>query len=218
MLYIFINILINKIKSSSQNILSVLFALMIITLFSISIENDPDILPKVTPAILWLSVVLSSLLVSSDMYKELDGYGVDSYLRSPYPMPLLLFVHVTSHWIVACLPLILISPLLLLMIGFKTSYWVSILLPLIPGTLLFTLFASLINALGFQSRRSNLLSALILIPLFLPVLILGVSSGLLDIAGKSFSAPLIWLWAYVAFMLPLSPWLSAKIYEMSGKV
>lgn len=207
----------NKLKTNGRTLLGLIFGLLVVMLFPLTLGPNASEVKIIAPAVLWIAVTLTSLLVLPDLYKEFNQGMGDYYFRSPHPLPVLISCHIFIHWLITFLPLVFLTPLMFIFLLVPFEEWVLYTYSLIPGSILFCLYGAMIAALSLSSKRGNMLNAVILLPLFLPVLILGVSSILLGVDGHNFKAPILWLWGMVFVLLPCAPWVSAKILEMSLK-
>lgn len=214
---IFYSLLKNKIKTNSKTLPSLVFYVLVVMLFSISLGVETSKLEIIAPSVIWVAFALSALMVLDNIYAELKTPLADYYLRSVIPMPLLNLSHIAVHWIVAMLPLLVLMPLQLVLLNVPLAEWVYYFTGLIPGSIIFCLLGSMIAALNLTTKKGTLLTCVLLLPLFLPVLILGISIITLGTAGYEHLSPVLWLWGMVCLLLPVAPWLSANILEMSLK-
>src|SRR5262249_20796879 len=95
-------------------------------------------------------------------------------LLSPYPLTAVVAAKVAAHWLVACLPLVAVAPLLALQYGLPRESLVVLLASLLLGTPTMALVGAFGAALTL-GLRAHVLLALIVLPLCVPVLIFGSS-------------------------------------------
>ncbi len=80
---------------------------------------------------------------------------------------------VLAHWLFSGLALVLMSPLFALMLGLPARCIPVLLLSLLLGTPVLSLLGAVGAALTVGLKRGGLLLALLILPLYIPVLILG---------------------------------------------
>ena len=93
---------------------------------------------------------------------------------------------VLAHWAFSGLALVILSPLLALMLGLPVVCLPVLLLSLLLGTPVLSLLGAVGAALTVGLKRGGLLLALLILPLYIPVLILG--SGALQAALQGMPA------------------------------
>jgi heme exporter protein CcmB len=96
---------------------------------------------------------------------------------------------VIAHWIVAELPLVLVAPVLGLQFGLSQNSLAIIVVSLLLGTPVLSVIGSIGAALTLGLRAANVLVALLVLPLYIPVLIFG--SGAVRPALREQSAGLV---------------------------
>jgi heme exporter protein B len=112
---------------------------------------------------------------------------------------------VLAHWLFSGLPLVLLAPLLGLMLGLPAEKLPILLLSLLLGTPVLSLLGAIGAALTVGLKRGGLLLALLILPLYIPVLIFG--SGALQATLQGFSATghLLWLASLSLLAITLAP-------------
>ncbi|MCH8551392.1 MAG: heme exporter protein CcmB [Natronospirillum sp.] len=203
-------------RRRSELINPLVFNLMVVALFPLGITPDPDELAVLAPGILWVAALLATLLSLDLMfrYDHQDG-SLEQVATSGTPLAALILAKILNHWLFTGLALTLMSPLLGLMLNLPISLMPLTLLVLALGTLVFSTIGAIGAALVAGLRRSGLLLSLLVIPLYIPVLILGTGSINAALAGVSFVAPLSALAALACMALALAPWVAAAALQLS---
>jgi heme exporter protein B len=116
---------------------------------------------------------------------------------------------VFAHWLVTGLPLTLLSPIAALMLFLPASAVPTLMLTLLLGTPILSLLGAVGAALTVGLKRGGLLLTLIILPLYVPVLILGAGAVMATINGVDPTAQIAWLGAILALMLTLTPFAAA---------
>ena len=170
--------LLNEVRRSmslkGSYILSLAFFSITLILLPIGIGPDKNILSNISPGLIWVSIVLTSLLSLNSLFHE-DFYDgtLDLYRMGSLSFVEIAFIKSLSHWITNFLPLVMVTPLLSLMVGLPNNLLLYIILSILIGTPALSFIGSMGSALTLSLRQHNLLLPLIVFPLFLPTLIFG---------------------------------------------
>ncbi|AHE98030.1 heme exporter protein CcmB [Thioalkalivibrio paradoxus] len=186
------------------------FFVVVVSLFPLGVGPDPEFLRTLAPGVLWVAALLATMLslerLFSDDYR--DG-SLEQLLLVPEPLGLLVLTKTAGHWLITGLPLVLISPLLALQLNLGAEEILILMLALLLGTPILSLIGAIGAALTLGLRGGGVLIALLILPLYVPPLILG--SGAVDAVmhGASAQAHLSLLGALLAFALFATPWATA---------
>jgi heme exporter protein B len=164
----------------------------------------------IASGVLWVTALLACLLSLGRLFTAdyLDGV-LEQTLLIPQPLAVLVVGKVFSHWVISGLPVVLLSPLLGLQFGLSgDSLWV-LTLSLLLGTPTLSMIGAVGAALTLGLRGSGLLVALLVLPLFIPVLIFGAGAVTNSLAGIGSEANLSLLGACFLFSFAFAPWATA---------
>jgi heme exporter protein B len=155
----------------------VLFYIIVVSLFPLSTSPERNLLATMGPGVLWVAALLASLLSLSRLFASdwADG-TLEQIALSPFPLPAVVGGKIAAHWLSTGLPVVLLAPLL----GIQYSLDGESILVLMAGLLLGTPILSLLGAIGaaltLGLRAGGSLLALLVLPLYIPVLIFGAGS------------------------------------------
>ena len=110
---------------------------------------------------------------------------------------------------------LVISPLLALMLGLPARCMPTLLLSLLLGTPVLSLLGAVGAALTLGLRGGGMLLALLVLPLFVPVLIFGAGAVEAELSGSGATAHLLLLGGGLAASLALAPWACAAALRIS---
>ena len=197
-------------RQGSDSLMIVIFFVVVVVLFPLAIGPEQKILSRVSAGIIWVAALLAAMLSMDRLFEtDYDDGSLDLLVLAPHPIEILVLAKVLAHWLTTGLPLIIISPLLGIFLHMQPNgLWVMI-LSLLLGTPVLSLIGSIGAALTLGSRRSGVLISLLILPLFIPVLIFGVSAvdaALMDLPVRP---QLLLLGALFLGAFALSPWASA---------
>jgi heme exporter protein B len=134
-------------------------------------------------------------------------------------MAMLMLAKILAAWVIIILPLVLAAPVLGLMFGLPVHMLAGVLGCLGMGGLCLVLIGAMAAALSLGSRQSGIFTAIIVLPLSMPVLIFGVA-GISAIqaddamAGAS-TGHIMLLGALTLVLLVLSPPVTAAAIRFS---
>lgn len=192
-----------------------MFFVLVVTLFPLALGPSPQTLQLVSGAIVWVAAILSLLMGLERLFRDdyLDG-SLEQMILSPTPLYMLVLVKVLTHWLVSIVPLLIISPLLALFLNMTQVMYTTLLVTLLLGTPIISLVGAIGVALTVGLQRSGVLVALLLIPLFIPLLIFATSA----IEYASMNLPIAQLLGIMASMLLFTLALSPAVIAYSLKV
>jgi len=190
-----------------SDIVSVLFFFIIAaSLFPLGLGADPKLLHMIAPSVLWVCALLSCMLSLHRMFAAdfLDG-TLEQLLLSNQPLVLVVLIKVMAHWILAGLPLVLVAPLIGLQFDLSMLELTVLAYSLLLGTPTLSLIGGVGAALTLGVRNGGVLIAVLILPLFIPVLVFGAGAINSVSIGMSASGGLSLLGAMLAFSLVFSP-------------
>ncbi|WP_263263965.1 heme exporter protein CcmB [Pseudomonas sp. RIT-PI-S] len=183
------------------------FFAVVATLFPLAIGADPSLLQQMAPGLVWVAAVLAVLLSLDGLFREdFEDGSLEQWALSRHGMLLPVLAKVAAHWLLCGLALTLLAPLLGLMLGLPAHSLPALIAALALGTPVLTLLGAIGAALTVGLRRGGLLLALLVLPLYIPVLILGSGALRAALEGLPVSGFLLWLGSLAALALTLGPW------------
>ncbi|MEO6171745.1 MAG: heme exporter protein CcmB [Arenimonas sp.] len=194
----------------------ILFAIMVITLFTLATSAEPRKMAELAPGIIWVAVLLSSLLSLDSIYRsDFDDGSLEQMLMSPAPLALLIGARILVHWASTVLPLVLLTPLFAQMLFLPTNLLLPLMVSLCVGTPLISLVGSVIAALTVGIRHSGMLLALLALPLYVPVLVFGAGSVVAAAQGLAWLGAISLLGAGLVIAIVLAPIAAAAAIKIS---
>lgn len=186
------------------------FILAVLVMLPLAIGPDQNLLQRLAPGVMWLTLLLAVLLTAERIFQQdYEDGAVDALVSSPYPLELLCLGKAIAHWLGVGLPLALLSPLLALMLNLRESSLPVLMAAMVLGSLSLSLLASIGGALTAGLRRGGLLINLLILPLYVPVLVFGVSASLAEATPQGPAPSLLVLVAVALFSLAIQPWAAA---------
>ncbi|MDZ7769301.1 MAG: heme exporter protein CcmB [Woeseiaceae bacterium] len=201
------------------DVLNPLFFFVIVSsLFPLALGPDADQLRAIGPGVVWVGALLAALLSLNSLFLgDFEDGSLEQLLLSPQPLPLIALGKTLAHWLLAGLPLVVVSPLIAISYDMQPASLYAMMLTLVPGTLSLSLLGAVGAALTVGLHRGNALLGLLVLPLAMPVLIFGARTVSLAAAGDSISAGLYFLGAYCMLALALAPFATAAALRISNE-
>jgi len=187
----------------AEALTTLFFFALIASLFAFALEGEA--LKKASAGIIWVAGALSSLLSLEKIYhRDAEDGTFDLLLHAPVSPLGIMFSKIAAHWLVSGLALTIASVVVSQMLLMPPV----VLKTLIPSLLLGTLYMSLLGGLGatltFGARRPGLLLALLILPLYVPMLIFGVMAADAAFAELTPRSYILFQGAMVFAALPLT--------------
>ena len=187
------------------------FYLVIVATLPLGLGPDLNLLSRIAPGVLWVSLLLSALLSADRMFHEDHEDGtLEVIALGPLPLEQVAFAKAVAHWLTVGIPLTLLAPLLAMMLNMEGRAYGPLMLTLVAGTPAVSFLAGIGAALTLGIRRGGLLLPLLILPLFVPILIFGVSAVDSAVTGPGgFSAAFSILCAITLATIVLAPFATA---------
>ena len=184
-----------------------MFFVITVTLFPLSVGPEPNLLARMGPGVIWVAALLSTMLSLDRLFQhDYEDGSLELMLLSPVPLELLVLAKVAAHWLLTGLPLIVASPLLAVFMNMPAEGYGVLLLSMLLGTPVSSFIGAVGGALTLGARRGGVLVSLLVLPLYIPLLIFGVSAIDAAIGGSSVRPHLLILGAMLVAATPLATW------------
>jgi heme exporter protein B len=194
----------------------VFFFVVIASLFPLGIGADSALLQRLGPGVLWVSALLATLLSMPRMFtSDYDDGTLELMALSPTPLPLLISAKILAHIVLTGLPLLLAAPLLSLQYSLNNDVMLVLIFSLILGIPTLNLLGSIGAALTLGVRGAGVLLALLVLPLYIPVLIFGAGAAHAQSNGMASSGHLSLLAAALILATFLCPLASAAAIRIA---
>ncbi|MBR9862761.1 MAG: heme exporter protein CcmB [Rhodobacteraceae bacterium] len=186
--------------------LALAFFLILVMLVPFGVGPDRAVLARIAPGILWIGALLACLL-SLDRVFQLDAEDgtLEALATSPVPLTGLVSAKAAAHWITTGLPLTLASAPLGYLLGLPTSGYLWLVASLGTGTVALSFIGTFGAAITVGIKRGGLLLSLLVLPLYIPTLILGAQVVTRAVSGQSPIASLALLSGLTLLTLALIP-------------
>lgn len=193
------------------------FFLIVVSLFPLGIGTDKETLRHIAPGVVWVAALLASMLALERLFASDYADGtLEQMMLLPHPLSVLVVGKVLAHWLLTGLPLVLITPLIGLQYNLSEEALGIMMLALLIGTPILSLLGAIGAALTLGLRGGGIILALLILPLYIPVLIYG--AGAISASSMGFAAVqpfLLLLTAFLILAMMFTPWATAAALRIS---
>lgn len=185
------------------------FFVLVVLLFPLGVGPEAEILSRIGAGVIWAAALLAAVLSLDRLFAgdHSDG-GLDLMALSVMPLEGVVLVKCAAHWVTTGLPLVVLSPFLALLFNLDIAAIPTLVVGLLIGTPALSLLGAIAAALTLGARRPGVLSSLLVLPLYLPVLIFGAGAAEASVSGGAWPHLLL-LAALSLAALPLAPFATA---------
>ena len=162
------------VRSPSEVINPLLFFLLVVILFPLGLGPDPEQLSVLAPGILWVVALLANLMICMRLFvDDFEDGSLEQLAMARVPLAIAVLPQLVAAWLASGLLLSLVSPLFGLMLGLPMDVMPVLVASLLMGTAIMLLLGAVGSALTVGVQRGGILLALLILPLYVPVLIAG---------------------------------------------
>ncbi|MGD9951275.1 MAG: heme exporter protein CcmB [Burkholderiales bacterium] len=195
---------------------ALLFFVIVASLFPLGVGAEPNLLRAVAPGVIWVAALLSSMLSLARLFAADHADGtLEQMLLGAAPLGVIVAAKVLAHWLVAGLPLVAIAPVIALQYDLDAALYGTLALSLLLGTPVLSYIGAIGAALTLGLRGGGVLLALLVLPLYVPVLIMGAGSVEMASAGLAPGGQLLLLAAMLVVSAAFAPWAIAAAIRIS---
>ncbi len=153
------------------------FYALVVTLTPLSLGPDIAALARIAPGILWIGLLLSVLLTLARIFEvDHEDGTLEAMSLGSLPLEAVALAKICAHWLTACLPLIIAAPVLGLLLNLDIAAYGWLVLAMLIGSPALSAIGAIPAALTLKSRKGALLISVLVLPLYIPTLIFGIST------------------------------------------
>jgi heme exporter protein B len=192
------------------------FFVIVVSLFPLSIGPESQLLRSIAPGVVWVAALLASMLSLSRLFENDYHDGtLEQMLLTPQPLFLVVLGKILTQWLVSEVPLVLVAPLLGVQFDLEPRTLWILFISLLLGTPVLSLIGAIGAALTLGLRGGGVLIAVLILPLYVPVLIFGAGAVDASITSGNIQANLYLLAAFFLLALVFSPWATSAALRIS---
>jgi len=197
---------------------ALLFFVIVVSLFPLGVGAEPNKLRAIAPGVIWVSALLSSMLSLNRLFAADHADGtLEQMVLGAAPLGVTAAAKALAHWLVSGFPMVIIAPLLALQYDLEPSLYGILALSLLLGTPVLSLIGGIGAALTLGVRGGGVLLALLVLPLYVPVLVMGAGAVEMASAGLGGLGQLLILGAMLIVAAAFAPWATAAALRISSE-
>jgi len=163
---------------SGQIMLAVSFLFIAITLLPFGLGPELKLLRALAPGLLWVVLAISLLTGLERLFQaDYEDGTLDRLLLVPLAFEAVVLAKLVGHYLALVLPLILAVPLAGLLLNIEAARLPVLLAAMLCGSPALVLLGGIGASLAVSVRRGGLLTVLIAMPFYVPVLIFGAAAA-----------------------------------------
>ncbi len=194
------------IRARTETANPIAFFVLALSLFVFAVGTDSETLPRVAPGVVWVVALFAAMLSTENLFhRDHDDGSLELMLLDRRPLFLGVLGKLLAHWCVSGLPVAILSPLAVVFISAPVEIITILVGTLLLGTPVLTLIGGIGAALTAGLGRGGLLLAILVMPLYIPVLIFGSGACYRVLDEVSATGPVLWLIALLAGSITLAP-------------
>ena len=198
-----------------RSLYPLLFFALCVLLFPFALGTDSVLLSRVAAGVVWVAALLASALSLEALFRADYADGtLEVLVVGGASLPLLALGKALAHWLLSGLPVLLLSVPLGLSLELQPAILSTLLASLALGSVCMSLMGAAISALTVGLRGGGLLLAMLILPLYIPVLIFGASATANAALGLPVTGELTFLAGLVVLALTLTPWATAAALKI----
>lgn len=153
------------------------FFLVVVSLMPLGLGPDLNLLARIAAGILWIALLLAALLSLNRIFEaDYEDGTLDVLATGRLPLELVAAAKSLAHWITTGIPLALLAPVLGVLLNLDIRSYPILVATTLAGTPAVSFLGAIGAALTVKARRGGLLLALVVLPLYVPTLIFGISA------------------------------------------
>ena len=203
-------------RTGGGGALGVAFFVIASTLVPFGVGPVPELLARIAPGMLWIAALLACLLTLDRLFQaDVEDGSMDILALSPLPLEGVVLAKCIAHWLTTGLPLLLAAPVMALTLGLPEGAYPAMIASLALGTPALSLIGAIGAALTAGMRRGGVLTAVLVLPLYVPTLILGALAVNASAMSLPASPYLMLSGAITLAAVPLAPMVSAAALRLA---
>ena len=196
---------------------ALIFFVIVVSLFPLGVGPEPQRLREIASGVIWVAALLASMLSMPRMFAADYADGtLEQMLLSASPLGVIVVAKVFAHWLMSGLPLVLISPILAIQYGVDPVSMAFVPLTLLIGTPVLSLIGAIGAGLTLGLRGGGVLLSVLVLPLYVPVMILGTAAIEAAAGGLSPYPHFLVMGALLVIAAAFAPWAAAAALRISA--
>tara|TARA_Y100001968_G_scaffold171756_1_gene157134 strand:+ start:1423 stop:2091 length:669 start_codon:yes stop_codon:yes gene_type:complete len=205
-------------QQGMDSIMVVMFFIIAVVLFPFGVGPEANIMSRLAAGVIWVAALLASMLSLERLFDTdyKDG-SLELLIVQPVSLEIAVTAKIAAHWLTTGLPIIVAAPILAILMNLPFEGFGILIAALALGTPSMSLIGAIGAALILGARRSGVLLSLLVLPLYTPILIFGVSAINAKLGGFPVKSHLFVLNGLLLASIAVCPWVSANALRQALK-
>ena len=203
-------------KQKSDIVQTLFFFAVVVTLVPLGVGAETNLLRSMAPGVVWVAALLAALLSLPRLFAHdwADG-TLEQMLISAEPLTVIVLAKVSAHWLVTGVPMTVFSLVFGVMFDLPAEETWVLTAALALGTPVLSHVGAIGAALTLGLRAGSVLTSLMVLPLYIPVLVFGAGAAVQVAMSVSPAAYLMVTGALTLFALAAAPFAVAAALRIS---
>ena len=164
-------------RQKTDIVQTLFFFAVVVTLVPLGVGAEPNLLRSMAPGVVWVAALLAALLSLPRIFAfdYADG-TLEQMVISAEPLSVIVLAKVFAHWLVTGIPITIFTAVFGVMFDLPLEQALVLMLSLLLGTPVLSLVGAIGAALTLGLRAGSVLTSLLVLPLYIPVLIFGTGA------------------------------------------
>lgn len=164
-------------RQKTDIVQTLFFFAVVVTLVPLGVGAEPNLLRSMAPGVVWVAALLAALLSLPRIFAfdYADG-TLEQMVISAEPLSVVVLAKVFAHWLVTGIPITIFTAVFGVMFDLPLEQALVLMLSLLLGTPVLSLVGAIGAALTLGLRAGSVLTSLLVLPLYIPVLIFGTGA------------------------------------------
>ncbi len=164
-------------RQGNTSVMVVAFFIMAISLFPFGVGPEMTVLGRISAGVLWVALLFSAMLSLDRLFQaDFEDGSLEQLTLSPTPLSAIVFAKCVAHWINTALPLIIATPIMSVLLNLPSNALPTMIIAMLIGSPALSFIGAVGAGLTVAIRRGGVLVSLLVLPLYIPSLIFGVSA------------------------------------------
>lgn len=175
-----------QLRHGTDLVAPIAFFVLATLLVPLGVGPEPNLLARLASGMIWVTALLATLLALDRLFqRDFEDGTLDLLALAPLPLELTVVAKVAAHWVTTGLPVMIIAPVLGIMLRLDTTNFLTLEISLALGTPVLSMIGAFGAAVTLGARRGGALLAVLVLPLYIPILIFATSA--ISAAGEGLS-------------------------------
>ncbi|MDO4937932.1 MAG: heme exporter protein CcmB [Sutterellaceae bacterium] len=164
-------------RQKTDIVQTLFFFAVVVTLVPLGVGAEQDLLRNMAPGVVWVAALLAALLSLPRIFAlDYSDGTLEQMIISAEPLTVIVIAKVFAHWLVTGIPITIFTAVFGLMFDLPLEQTIVLMASLLLGTPVLSLVGAIGAALTLGLRAGSVLTSLLVLPLYIPVLTFGAGA------------------------------------------